>query len=201
MNYKPLLDEVVRVVAFIGGGICLFAMVIEWLQRLDRPFARKACQLLEKILIDKIMLRIVLKLLDAVPAMTKFWSIHKPQRKHQISKKRSILNSFPSFWDAFKYLLPEKTRREAFEPAYNDMLNMFIEAKRHRRTPMVCWLVFCFTFRTVLMVADCFRVMLSSQAVKFLSGLLPDALKNGGPANKASRWIHRAYQFHAPNSR
>jgi hypothetical protein len=68
------------------------------------------------------------------------------------------------FWELFSFVLPLKTRREAYEPAYNDLLANFLKASRLATSKSAKrWLQFCFGCQTLYMVADCFRVWIGSK--------------------------------------
>ncbi len=67
---------------------------------------------------------------------------------------------FPRFWSLFGYLLPRETRVRVFDPRQQELLEDYTLARRSYRTIWARrWLVFCFTFRTALMVLECFRAM------------------------------------------
>ena len=78
----------------------------------------------------------------------------------------------------FSFMLPRKAQREVFEPAYNDLLEDYVRARRFRGRWARRWLAFAFTVRSLLMVADCLRVLLQSGAGKILVSLLPEAWRN-----------------------
>jgi hypothetical protein len=56
-----------------------------------------------------------------------------------------------------------------FEPAYNDMLADYVEARKYRTKWAKGWLAFCFTLRTVFMVAqsfaECFRAVATDKTI------------------------------------
>ena len=84
---------------------------------------------------------------------------------------------FMAVWKNFSYLLPRKTRERVFEPAYQDLFADHLETRRKRGKWFRRWLTFCFVFRTVLMVGDCFRALLADRGLRFLTSLLPEPLK------------------------
>jgi len=86
--------------------------------------------------------------------------------------------SLPRLWELFSFILPPKVKREAFDPAYNDMRERFQLALRYSEKWEKRWLKFAFAVQTTYMVLDCFRVMLQSGTGKVLLNFLPDALRN-----------------------
>lgn len=86
---------------------------------------------------------------------------------------------FRRFWELFSYILPHRVRERVFEPAFNELLEDYLEIRGRYRTRWAKrWLTVAFTFRTVLMVADCIRAILADRAVRFISRLLPEPLKH-----------------------
>src|SRR6266478_3622932 len=74
--------------------------------------------------------------------------------------RMGILQKFPEWWHLFRFFLPEKIEREAFEPAYNDMLrDYYLASRRYKSRGARVWLTLCFTFRTFLMLIDCLRLL------------------------------------------
>lgn len=99
------------------------------------------------------------------------------------SHRRSFFIKLPQFWTFFSFLLPKKIKVEAFEPAYNDMLADFLIAKnKYRSKAARRWLLVCFGFRTVLMIADCLRVFAQDKVWKGIEAFLPQGLRS---------WWHR----------
>lgn len=77
-----------------------------------------------------------------------------------VSRKTIAFPGFPRCWSLFGYLLPRETRVRVFEPRQQELLEDYTLARRFYRTRWARrWLVFCFTFRTALMVLECFRAM------------------------------------------
>jgi len=81
-------------------------------------------------------------------------------------------------WAGTAYLFPPSVRRDVFEPTFNEMLGEHLRARKFLGNSGRRWLVFAFTFWTMFIVVDCFRVMLQSGAVKILRGLLPEPFRN-----------------------
>lgn len=94
-----------------------------------------------------------------------------------VNAEHAFLSRVPSLWELFSFILPGKVRREAFDPAFNDMLKDYVRARKFRGKWTLRWLAFAFTVRSLLMVLDCFRVMLQSGAGKILLNFLPDVLR------------------------
>jgi hypothetical protein len=64
--------------------------------------------------------------------------------------------SFPRFWRLFSYCLPRPVRDRYFEPAYNDLLQDYLETRGTYRTIWAKrWLKFYYTLHTVRLVGGC----------------------------------------------
>jgi hypothetical protein len=84
---------------------------------------------------------------------------------------------FPKGWRLFSYVLPRPLREKVFEPAYNDLVQDFVLTRRKYRNKWVKrWLGLCYTFRTMLMVADCCRVGSLGKIVDLIAKLIPSPL-------------------------
>jgi hypothetical protein len=66
----------------------------------------------------------------------------------------------------FGRLLPRKTRKRVFTPAYEEIKEDYLEACKLCTPWKRRWLSCCLVFRTGLMVADCFRALLVDRAVR-----------------------------------
>lgn len=86
-------------------------------------------------------------------------------------------SNWPRFWELFGYCLPKKTRDKVYEPGRNELLEDYLLARKYRTKWARRWLTFCFTFRTALLIADCWVVLARDKAVKVLLGLIPWLLK------------------------
>lgn len=101
----------------------------------------------------------------------------------QFLRLRSSLTYFPRpgwprFWQLFGFCLPKKTREIVYEPGRNELLEDYQLTRRQYRTKWARrWLAFCFTFRTVLLIADCWRVLLGQGAMKVLLGFVPHSVR------------------------
>jgi hypothetical protein len=80
------------------------------------------------------------------------------------------------FFELFQFILPRKPRRELCEPAYNDLKADYLLARRYRSKIARIWLTFCFAFRTVAMVVDCFWLIAGKKMRAFLWLLMPEAI-------------------------
>jgi hypothetical protein len=85
---------------------------------------------------------------------------------------------FPRFWELFGYLLPRKTRERVYEPVHQELLeDYFTACPKYPVGLPRSWLSFCFTFRTMLLVADCFRALATDRAAQFVLRLIPGTVK------------------------
>jgi len=83
-------------------------------------------------------------------------------------------DGLPRFWRLFSYLLSRKSREELFEPAYNDMLQDYLETRGQYRTKWAKrWLKLVFTLKTVSMVCGCMRAALVEKGKNAILCLLP----------------------------
>jgi len=83
----------------------------------------------------------------------------------------------PKIWERFSSILPRRLRREAFDPAFNDMLEGYMRAQKFLGKSGRRWLAFGFTARAILIVLDCIRVMLTSGVARLLVGALPESFR------------------------
>jgi len=92
----------------------------------------------------------------------------------------NTLNGFPRLWELFGYLLRRKTRVRIFQPAFHDLLADYFETRAKRfQTPVAkWWLNFCFTFRTIGLVIECFRVTFLGGLIATLLAMIPTGVKN-----------------------
>lgn len=81
------------------------------------------------------------------------------------------------FWQLFPFILPAKTRREAYEPAYNDLKADYITALQLKSPYEKAWVSFCFTMRTVAMVLDCFRVLAGEKFRKIIWNTISESYR------------------------
>jgi hypothetical protein len=81
---------------------------------------------------------------------------------------------YPRVWGLLQYLLPHKARRDTFQPSYDELLaDYYLTMRTYRSKPARGWLRFCFGFRTVLMLVECYRVLGLDRAAR----LLPNPLR------------------------
>ncbi len=100
-------------------------------------------------------------------------------KKSSQKRPEEIFSGFPRFWELFSYILPHGVRKRVFEPAFNEMIEDYLETRGRYRTRWAKrWLTFAFTFRTALMVFDCFRALLTHRAFRFVSHLLPEPIRS-----------------------
>ena len=92
--------------------------------------------------------------------------------------KPARTGSLLRFWRLFSFALPRQVRLRVFEPAYNDMLEVYLQTRgRYRTKAARRWLAFVYTFKTFCMVLDCLYEMSKSKCVSLLWGLVPEMLK------------------------
>lgn len=99
-------------------------------------------------------------------------------KERSLSHKGDAVELLPSMVELSGLLLPAKTRRECFDPAYGDSLSNYMLARKSRYKWGRRWFALDFTVRILIMVGGCFRVLLQNGAGKFLLGLLPESLRN-----------------------
>ena len=102
--------------------------------------------------------------------------VRHTHRKGESSSRythKTRLLGWPRFWELFGFCLPRKICEEVDEPGRNELLEDYFLARKYRTKWARRWLTFCFTFRTVLLVADCWRVLLKNGAVKIILGFVP----------------------------
>jgi hypothetical protein len=88
-----------------------------------------------------------------------------------------LWNDLPRLWELFSFILPPGPRREAFEPAFNDLTEKYALARKFRGKWARRWIGFSFSFLSIVMLLDCVRIMLQSGAGKILLKFLPDPLR------------------------
>lgn len=87
-------------------------------------------------------------------------------------------SSFPRAWELLKYLLPHGVRNRLYLPAIHDLMVDHEESKRFYRTRWARrWLRFCFTFRTVLLVGDCWRAIGIGKTLAFIQAVIPEPVR------------------------
>jgi hypothetical protein len=87
------------------------------------------------------------------------------------------LTRLPKIWERFSLILPGKLQREAFEPAFNDMLESYMRAQKWLGKRGQRWLAFAFTMCAAFIVLDCIRVMVTSGVGRFLLDALPEPIR------------------------
>ena len=85
--------------------------------------------------------------------------------------------NWPRLWELLGFMLPKKIREKVYEPGQNELLADFLRARAYRTKWARRWLCVCFTFRTVLLVADCWRAMLADKTWSLLLRPIPDRVK------------------------
>lgn len=116
--------------------------------------------------------------------VTLLWFVSLPLRAAGLFKKSSskltgvILPGWPRFWDLFRYLLPQKTQENVYEPAHAELLEDYLTSKRYRSKWAKRWINFCFAFRTILLIFDCWRVLLTEKSTGLLLLFLPSEIRD-----------------------
>lgn len=95
----------------------------------------------------------------------------------QNSTPKDYLQIVVSFWEFFQFILPPKTRREAFEPAYNEIKKDYLLVQKYQSKWAKRWLCFCFLCQTSYMIGDCFRVLIGSKVKSLLLLLVPAGVR------------------------
>jgi len=106
----------------------------------------------------------------------------KPTRRAKLpcpnsNQGRDSLHQIVTFWGFFQYILPPKTRREAFEPAYNDIKSDYLISLQYRSKWVRRWFCFCFICRTFFMVGECFWVAGGGKLKKLVLVFIPEAVR------------------------
>jgi hypothetical protein len=66
------------------------------------------------------------------------------------------LNSMPLCWELLGFLMSGKVRTELFEPSIEELKADWLRAKAKFDAPRFrYWITFCFTFRTLMLVVNC----------------------------------------------
>jgi hypothetical protein len=87
------------------------------------------------------------------------------------------LASLPKIWERFSFVLPAKVRREAFDPAFNDMLEDYMRVQKSVGKSARRWVSVAFTVCAVFIVVDCLRVMMTRGAGRLLLGFVPESIR------------------------
>jgi hypothetical protein len=80
---------------------------------------------------------------------------------------------WPRLWTLLPYCLPKKIQENIYKPAHNELLEDYLETRKYRTRWERRWLNFAFTLRTLLLIADCWRVILMNR----LAGLAPERIR------------------------
>lgn len=83
--------------------------------------------------------------------------------------------SWPGAWELLGFLLPKRTRIMVFEPGRNELLeDWLISRVQYTSRACRCWFFFCFTVRTVLLLADCWRALAADKSIQLIIGCAPE---------------------------
>ena len=80
-------------------------------------------------------------------------------------------------WELFSFCLSRKTKRDVFEPLFNELKENYLLAQRFRGVWAKRWLKFCFTLKTITMVCGCLRVTISSKLARLLLSFVPESVR------------------------
>jgi len=97
-----------------------------------------------------------------------------------VKKPQPVVASTPDyarFWRLFSFVLSPETRERVFEPAYHDLLEDFVLARREPRNWARRWIHFAFMLRSIVMVLDCVRASVFSRRLRPNSRLLRKSVK------------------------
>jgi hypothetical protein len=83
---------------------------------------------------------------------------------------------FPEVWGLFAFLLDRHTRERVFEPAYEDLLAMHLEACEFTGKWARRWLRFAFAWRTLYTFGECLVRMLARFPLSLLGSFLPEVI-------------------------
>jgi len=90
----------------------------------------------------------------------------------------SVITGWPRIWDLLGYCLPKKTRTTVYDPITQELLEDYLTTRqKYRSKPARCWLNFCFLLRTVLLMIDCWRVLLADKTIQMLAKIVPAMIK------------------------
>ena len=79
---------------------------------------------------------------------------------------------WPKLWDLFSFLLPADVRETAYEPAKVDLLKDYVRRLNYRGKWATRWIHFAFFVRTMLLVLDCVRCLITHRACTFFKELI-----------------------------
>ncbi|WP_417378171.1 hypothetical protein [Gimesia sp.] len=86
---------------------------------------------------------------------------------------KKLTPGWPRFWEMGQYLLPKKTRERVYTPAHQELTEDYIKTRKIRSKWARRWLNLCFTFRTLLLITDCWRALLTDKSFQMLLKLVP----------------------------
>jgi len=86
--------------------------------------------------------------------------------------------NWPDTWDLFSYFLPKKTRERVFEPAREDLLKQYRKSNRKYKNKAARLILnLAWSFRFAILVADCWRALLTDKAFGLLLNAVPEPVK------------------------
>lgn len=84
---------------------------------------------------------------------------------------------FPRVWELLGFLLGRTIRERIYTPIHHELLEDYLLAKRYRTKGARRWLAFCFTLRTLVLLAECVRAALADKGARLLLKLMPEPLR------------------------
>ena len=97
-------------------------------------------------------------------AATQFWRLVRRRYSSTvpINSVSTLLSHLPEVWSVFGVFLPAKARLQCFEPCHGDLVSAYLARCHLVGRIGQLWVALSFTFRLLLIVADCYRVHLIS---------------------------------------
>ncbi len=78
--------------------------------------------------------------------------------------------TYPRFWKAFSWLIPRKTRKRVFDPAYADLMLDYCEMPRPATRLGKAYRHFVFVAHTILLVVDTLRATAFAKIIDLAVG-------------------------------
>ena len=95
----------------------------------------------------------------------------------EVKMEGERIEVFPQCWTLLGFLFSKKTRERIFEPAQQDLLAQYAKARQFKAKRERCWLMFCFTVRTVGLVLSCYGLATIAAAASFAWRFVPSHVK------------------------
>jgi len=93
-------------------------------------------------------------------------------REHESSMQEVHGCGWPRVWLAIGYCLPRRVRAEVFQLAFSEFVEDYIESRKDVQGKLAeCLLTLAFTFRTLILVAQCLFVAMTSPIGRWLTAI------------------------------